>query len=61
MILEYKVKKIIYETLQSRLKEYKKQLLDMQKDKHCPAQSYENTLDKCKDLEYAIQQMEKQL
>ena len=59
MMLEYKVKKLITEVLENTLKESKMQVLNIQKDKNCSAQIYEQALDKCKELEYAIQEMEK--
>jgi len=61
MILDYKVKKLIQETLETTLSESKKRLSDMQKDESCSAQNYEYALDRCKEIEYAIQQMEKQI
>ena len=61
IMLEYKVIKIISEMLNKQLIENKKKLLDMQKDKNCPVMNYEDTLDICKELEYAIKQMEKQI
>ena len=57
--MEYKVKKLITEVLNNTLKESKRKILDMQKDKNCSAQIYEQALDKCKELEYAIQELER--
>jgi len=59
IMIEYKVKKLITEVLENTLKESKRQVLNMQKDENCSAQIYEQALDKCKDLEYAIQEMER--
>jgi len=59
ILMEYKVKKLITEVLNSTMKESKRQLSDMQKDTNCSAQIYEQALDKCKELEYAIQQLER--
>tara|TARA_R110000744_G_scaffold139426_3_gene250420 strand:+ start:307 stop:495 length:189 start_codon:yes stop_codon:yes gene_type:complete len=59
IIMEYKVKKLIMEILNNTMEDYKKQLSDMQKDEDCSAQIYEQALDKCKELEYAIHGMER--
>jgi hypothetical protein len=59
--IEYKVKTLIVEVLRNSLKDKQDQVLDMQGDHQCSAQNYEQALDMCKKLEYAIQQMEKQI
>jgi len=58
--MEYKVKLFIKEILRDRLESEKRLLISQQKDKSCPMQVYQKTLDICEELEYAIQQMEKQ-
>jgi hypothetical protein len=61
MIIEHKSKKLIIKVLKDTLETSKKSVIHMQTDAGCSTQIYKEALDKCKNLEYAIQQMEKQL
>ena len=58
-MIEYKTKLLIENVLRNKLDSERRLLVAQQKDKGCPMQVYQNTLDMCEDLEYAIQQMEK--
>jgi hypothetical protein len=60
MEIEYKSKKLIIEVLKNTLETSKKSVVSMQTDAGCSAQTYEEALDKCNELEYTIQQLEKQ-
>tara|TARA_R100000005_G_C4984055_1_gene192889 strand:+ start:1230 stop:1421 length:192 start_codon:yes stop_codon:yes gene_type:complete len=58
MFMEYKTKILIEKILREKLESERKLLIFQQSDKNCPIQVYENTLDMCGELEYAIKQME---
>jgi len=58
-MLEYKTKLLIENVLREKLESDKRLLVAQQKDRGCPANVYQKTLDRCGDLEYAIKQMEK--
>ena len=57
--IEYKTKMFIESILQDKLASERMMLIEQQKDKNCPIQVYQNTLDMCEKLEYSIKQMEK--
>ena len=57
--LEYKTALFIENVLRERLEKNRKKLIEQRKDKDCPVENYENTLDFCTELEYAIQQIER--
>ncbi len=48
---------LILDVLESVQKESKSLLKRCQKDKKCNLETYENIVDKCKDLEYTIQEI----
>ena len=56
--LEYKVAVFIEDVLKKHLNKNRKTLIEQQKDESCSTETYENTLDFCSKLEYAIKQME---
>ncbi len=57
--IEYKVALFISGVLNNELEKNRKKLLQQQKDKDCSVEIYENTLDCCNELEYAIEQIER--
>ena len=57
--IEYKVALFIAGVLNNELDKNRKKLLQQQKDKDCSVEIYENTLDFCNELEYAIEQIER--
>ena len=57
--IEYKTVIFIENVLQNQLKKHRKKLVEQQKDKKCSTETYENTLDFCSKLEYAIKQIER--
>ena len=57
--IEYKTAVFIGEVLEKQLIKQKKRLVDFQKDENCSQEIYENQLDFCNKLEYAIKEMEK--
>ena len=57
--IEYKVIIFIENILKNLLNKKRENLIEQRKDKKCPAKIYENTLDFCSKLEYAIKEMEK--
>ena len=57
--MEYKTKTFIENILRDKLSKEKDTLMSQQKDKDCPMHVYQNTLDNCSNLEYAIKEMEK--
>tara|TARA_R100000664_G_C2687898_1_gene93192 strand:- start:351 stop:548 length:198 start_codon:yes stop_codon:yes gene_type:complete len=57
--IPYKCVKLILTILNGILEEERHSLKKMNVDKKCPIEIYEKTLDKCKEIEYAIQNMEK--
>ena len=52
-----KSKKLILNMLESVQKESKLLLNKCQSDKNCNLETYENLVDKCKELEYTIQEI----
>ena len=56
--IEYKSVIFIKNILENLLKKKRENLIEQRKDKKCPTKIYENTLDFCSKLEYAIKQME---
>tara|TARA_R100000995_G_C3430120_1_gene98129 strand:+ start:295 stop:489 length:195 start_codon:yes stop_codon:yes gene_type:complete len=57
--IPYKTVLFIKEVLQKQLDKYRAILKEQKKDKDCPKETYEKTLDICNELEYSINQMEK--
>ena len=57
--IEYKTAVFIGNVLEKELSKQKKRLVDCQKDEKCSQEIYENQLDFCNKLEYAIKEMEK--
>ena len=57
--MKYKTAVFIGEILQNQLSKNRKRLIECKKDKNCSSEIYENQLDICKKLEYAIKEMEK--
>ena len=59
--LSRKSTKLILNMLESELKKNRKYLKKCQSDKNCNLETYENIVDKCKDLEYTIQEIKELL
>ena len=57
--IEYKTAVFIGDVLEKQHRKQKKRLIECKKDKHCSKETYENQLDFCNKLEYAIKEMEK--
>ena len=57
--IEYKTALFINDVLKDSLENNRKKLTEQQKDKDCSVEIYENTLDFCTKLEYAITQIER--
>ncbi len=57
--IEYKTAVFIGNVLENQLIKQKKRLVDCQKDENCSQEIYENQLDFCNKLEYAIKEMER--
>ena len=57
--VSYKSAKLINDILTGILKEKRDLLKVLQADKKSPIEIYEKTLDKCKEIENAIKEMEK--
>jgi len=55
--LSRKSAKLILDILESTQKECRVLLKQCQSDKNCNLETYENIVDKCKDLEYTIQEI----
>jgi len=53
--------KLIINILESVQKESKALLKECQSDKNCNLETYENIVDKCKELEYTIQEIKELL
>jgi len=49
--------KLILNMLETELQKNRKYLKKCQSDKNCNLETYENIVDKCKDLEYTIQEI----
>tara|TARA_Y100000296_G_C5120326_1_gene230060 strand:- start:592 stop:936 length:345 start_codon:yes stop_codon:yes gene_type:complete len=60
-MIEHKTALFIINMLESKLESQRRLLISQQKDSGCPMKIYQNTLDLCEELEYTIQQMEKQM
>ena len=58
-MIEYKTAKFIKTILESELDRNQTKLKKMKKDKNCSVEIYENTLDMCNKLEYAIEKVER--
>ncbi len=59
--LSRKSAKLILDILESVQKESKVLLKQCQSDKNCNLETYENIVDKCKELEYTIQEIKELL
>jgi len=59
--LSRKSKKLILNILESVQKESKLLLKKCQSDKNCNLETYENIVDKCKELEYTIKEIKELL
>ena len=59
--LSRKSAKLILTILESVQKESKVLLKQCQSDKNCNLETYENIVDKCKELEYTIQEIKELL
>jgi len=59
--LSRKSTKLILNILESVRKESKVLLKQCQSDKNCNLETYENIVDKCKELEYTIQEIKELL
>lgn len=53
--------KLILNMLESDLEKNRKYLKKCQSDKNCNLKTYENIVDKCKELEYTIQEIKELL
>jgi hypothetical protein len=53
--------KLILNMLESDLQKNRKYLKKCQSDKNCNLKTYENIVDKCKELEYTIQEIKELL
>jgi predicted transcriptional regulator len=59
--LSRKSAKLILDILESVQKESKVLLKQCQSDKNCNLETYENIVDKCKELEYTIEEIKELL
>ena len=59
--IEYKTVLFIKGVLETQLDKSRQRLTKCQRDVHCSRETYENQLDFCEKLEYAIREMEKQI
>tara|TARA_Y100000310_G_C20610498_1_gene777737 strand:+ start:16 stop:231 length:216 start_codon:yes stop_codon:yes gene_type:complete len=50
---------MILDILESTLKKWRSSAKEMQRDKDCNLQTYENLVDKCAELEYTMKELEK--
>lgn len=50
---------LILRTLENRLSKKRSILKEMVNDKNCSAEIYDNTVDECKNIEYAILELKK--
>ena len=57
--IEYKTAVFIGNVLEKQLIKQKKRLVDYQRDEKCSQEKYENQLDFCNKLEYAIKEIER--
>jgi len=53
--------KLILNMLETNLEKNRKYLKKCQSDKNCNLETYENIVDKCKELEYTIQEIKELL
>ncbi|MBC8443076.1 MAG: hypothetical protein H8D80_02665 [Proteobacteria bacterium] len=59
--LSRKSTNLIINMLESELQKNRKYLKKCQSDKNCNLETYENIVDKCKELEYTIQEIKELL
>jgi len=59
--LSRKSTKLILNVLESELQKNRQYLKKCQSDKNCNLETYENIVDKCKELEYTIQEIKELL
>ena len=57
-MIDEKARRIILNILESRLSNLRDSLKECQSDKNCSLESYENIVEKCQQIEYAIYEME---
>jgi len=57
-MISEKARKIILNILKSRLSKLRDSLKECQSDKNCSLKSYENIVEKCQQIEYAIDELE---
>tara|TARA_Y100001938_G_C7972960_1_gene370284 strand:- start:239 stop:418 length:180 start_codon:yes stop_codon:yes gene_type:complete len=57
--MNYDTIKFIEDTLLTILEEERSKLGSMMRDKDCSVEIYEKALDKCKKIEYTIEELEK--
>jgi hypothetical protein len=57
-MINEKAKKVIINILNSKLSGMREQLKKCQSDKNCNLETYENMVDDCHKIEYAIYEME---
>lgn len=58
-MIDEKAKQITLNILQSRLTSLRERLKECQSDKDCSLEIYENIVDECQQIEYAIHELEK--
>jgi len=58
-MIDEKAKQIVLNILQSRLSSLRDKLKVCQSDKDCSLEIYENIVEECQQIEYAINEMEK--
>ena len=57
-MIDEKAKKIIINILETKLSSMRETLKKCQSDKDCNLETYENIVEKCQQIEYAIYEME---
>ena len=58
-MIDEKAKQIVLNILQSRLTSLRESLKECQSDKDCSLEIYENIVEECQQIEYAIHELEK--
>ena len=58
-MIDEKAKQITLNILQSRLTSLRERLKECQSDKDCSLEIYENIVEECQQIEYAIHELEK--
>tara|TARA_B100000287_G_C20376855_1_gene679924 strand:- start:42 stop:224 length:183 start_codon:yes stop_codon:yes gene_type:complete len=57
-MIDEKAKRLILNILETKLSGMREQLKACQSDKNCNLETYENIVEKCQQIEYAIYEME---